>query len=97
MVADSQLVYILECSDQTFYTGYTVNLEKRLKLHNLGKGAKYTRGRTPCTVVYVETFTTKRLAMQREYAIKQLTRKEKIALIESRLKGVPNDQHSKEL
>lgn len=97
MDADSQFVYILKCSDQTFYTGYTINLEKRLKLHNLGKGAKYTRGRTPCEIVYVEEFLTKRLAMQREYAIKKLTRKEKIALIDSGLKGVPDDQHSKEL
>ena len=79
--------YILICSDNTLYTGWTNNLEKRLKDHNSGKGAKYTKSRLPVEVVYYETFDTKVEAMKREYAIKQLSRKEKLLLIEN---FVPN-------
>lgn len=74
-------VYILECSDKTYYTGWTSNLEKRVKTHNSRKGAKYTRGRTPVKLVYFEELESKSLAMKREYEIKQLSRKEKIKLI----------------
>lgn len=74
-------VYILSCNDRSLYTGYTNNLERRLKLHLEGKGAKYTRGRGPFQVVYVEHFETKEEAMKKEYAIKQLPRKEKWKLI----------------
>jgi len=70
-------VYILMCADGTYYTGYTTDVERRLKAHNTGKGAKYTRSRRPCTLVYTEEYPTKQEAMRREYAIKQLTRKEK--------------------
>lgn len=74
--------YILECSDGTYYTGWTNDLDKRLKAHNVGKsGAKYTRNRRPVTLVYYEEFQDKQEAMRREYAIKQLTRKEKEILI----------------
>ena len=70
--------YILKCSDGTYYTGWTNDLDKRLKAHNGGKsGAKYTRNRRPVTLVYYEEFQGKQEAMKREYAIKQLTRKEK--------------------
>ena len=70
--------YILKCSDGTYYTGWTNDLDKRLKAHNGGKsGAKYTRNRRPVTLVYYEEFQEKQEAMKREYAIKQLTRKEK--------------------
>ncbi len=75
------VVYILECSDGTLYTGWTNNLEKRLEDHNLGKGAKYTRGRLPVILKYHETFSTKTEAMKREYAIKKMNREEKIKLI----------------
>jgi len=75
-------VYILRCSDGTFYTGYTNNLEKRLKVHNSGKGAKYTRCRLPVELVYFEEYFTKSEAAKREYTIKQLTRQNKIKLIE---------------
>lgn len=73
--------YILECSDGTLYTGWTNNLEKRLKDHNEGRGAKYTKARRPVVLVYQETFETKEEAMRREYAIKQLSREEKKKLI----------------
>ena len=68
--------YILLCSDGTLYTGWTNNMEKRLRDHNSGKGAKYTKGRIPVELVYYETFPTKAEAMRREWEIKQLGRKE---------------------
>lgn len=74
--------YILECSDGTLYTGYTNNIEKRLRVHNSGKGAKYTRSRLPVRVVYFEEYETKQEAQRREYEIKQLTRAQKLELIE---------------
>ena len=74
--------YILECSDGSFYTGYTNDLERRVKVHNMGKGAKYTRARLPCRLVYYETFIFKSEAMKREYFIKhRMTRKDKVDLI----------------
>lgn len=75
--------YILKCSDGTYYTGWTNNLEKRLDAHNKGKGARYTRPRTPVTLAYYESFATKEEAMQREYQIKRLTRAQKELLIQS--------------
>lgn len=74
-------VYILKCSDNTLYTGYTNDLTNRLKAHNNGNGAKYTRGRLPVELVYFEQYETKSEAMKREYFIKQLTREEKMNLI----------------
>lgn len=76
--------YILKCKDNTFYTGWTNNLEKRLLAHNLGKGAKYTKSRRPVEIVYYESFETKEEAMKREYEIKQLTRKQKELLIKNK-------------
>ena len=73
--------YIVKCKDGTLYTGWTNNLEKRIKDHNDGNGAKYTKARLPVELVYYETFETKEEAMSREYAIKQLSRKEKDELI----------------
>lgn len=74
--------YIVRCSDGSYYTGWTNNLEKRMKEHNEGrKGAKYTRGRRPVVLVYSEEFDTPEAAMSREWHIKQLSRKEKEALI----------------
>ena len=73
--------YILRCKDGSFYTGWTNNLEKRIKDHNAGKGAKYTKSRCPVELVYYETFATKEEAMRREYAVKQLSRIKKIQLI----------------
>ncbi|AGF54100.1 MULTISPECIES: GIY-YIG nuclease family protein [Clostridium] len=74
-------VYIVECSDGTFYTGWTNNLDKRIEMHSNGTGAKYTRGRGPVKLVYNEQFEDKRDAMKREYEIKQMTRQEKMLLI----------------
>ena len=75
-------VYILKCNDNSLYTGWTNNLEKRIKMHSEGRGAKYTRGRLPIELVYFEEFEDKIDAMKREYKIKRLTRKEKLELIE---------------
>lgn len=74
-------VYILQCSDNTLYTGWTNDISQRLATHNAGRGAKYTRCRLPVTLVYCETQPSRSLAMQREAAIKKLTRKEKLQLI----------------
>lgn len=81
--------YILRCSDGTFYTGWTNDLEKRLKAHNEGKGAKYTKVRRPVTLEYFERFSSKEEAMKREYEIKHLTRKKKEKLIEERKEENP--------
>ena len=78
-------VYILKCSDNTLYTGWTTSLEKRIKAHNSGKGAKYTRVRLPVEIVYFEEFEDKKEAMKREYAIKQLSRQEKLKLIDRKM------------
>lgn len=75
--------YIVKCSDETLYTGWTNNLKKRLEAHNSGKGAKYTKNRRPVELMYFEEYDTKQEAMQREYAIKQLSRQKKLALIHS--------------
>ena len=69
--------YILKCNDGSFYTGWTNDIEKRVADHNEGRGAKYTRGRTPVELVYYETFQTKEEAMKREYAIKHLSKLQK--------------------
>jgi putative endonuclease len=74
-------VYLLRCGDNTFYCGYTNDLKKRVKAHNEGKGAKYTKKRLPVYLIYYEKFLTKSEAMKREYQIKQLSRKEKEELI----------------
>lgn len=74
-------VYILECADNTLYAGYTNDLDSRLKVHNQGKGAKYTRGRLPVKLVYSEIMENKSEALKREYQIKQMTRKQKEELI----------------
>lgn len=75
-------VYILKCSDNTLYTGYTNNLENRINTHNSKKGAKYTRGRTPVKLIYFEEYMDKSEALKREYRIKQLSREQKLKLCE---------------
>ena len=72
--------YMLRCKDNTYYTGYTNDLEKRVKAHNDGKGAKYTKGRGPVELIYYEEFEDKQSAMRREWEIKQLSRSEKECL-----------------
>lgn len=76
--------YMLKCKDNTYYTGYTNNLEKRLKSHNEGKGAKYTRGRGPVELIYYEEYEDKQTAMRREWEIKRLGRSGKEQLIQER-------------
>ena len=76
--------YILKCKAASLYTGWTNDLKKRITSHNAGKGAKYTKARRPVELVYYEEFQTREEAMKREYAIKQLSRKEKEALIKTR-------------
>ena len=75
--------YIVKCSDKTFYTGWTNDLEKRIEMHNSGKGAKYTKARLPVELVDYEAFDTKEEAMSREWHIKRLSRSEKQKLIEA--------------
>lgn len=82
-------VYLLRCADGTLYTGFTNDLARRLTAHNAGKGAKYTRGRRPVELVYWESFSNKSSALRREYAIKQLPRRQKLTLIQS---SVPSRQ-----
>ena len=74
-------VYILRCKDGTLYTGSTDDVERRLAVHNSGKGAKYTRSRRPVEVVYTEECESYSAALKREYAIKQLTRQQKLEMI----------------
>lgn len=74
-------VYVLECDDGTYYTGYTTDLERRVSEHDAGEGAKYTRGRTPVTLVYSERCGSRSAALAREYEIKQLRRSEKERLV----------------
>lgn len=75
-------LYILRCGDGTLYTGTTNDVEKRLAAHQSGKGAKYTKGRGPLTLVYREELADKSAALRREWEVKSLTRSEKLALIE---------------
>ena len=73
--------YIVQCKDGSLYTGWTNNLEKRIKAHNEGKGAKYTKARRPVKLIYYEEFSSKEEAMRREYEIKHMSRKEKETII----------------
>ena len=75
-------LYVLRCGDGTFYTGITTDVERRLEEHRQGRGAKYTRGRGPLELEYQEECGTHSEALKREYAVKQLTREEKIRLIQ---------------
>ena len=79
-------VYILLCSDGSFYTGYTKNVEERARLHACGKGARYTKMHKPKKVAYVETLDTRAQAMKREKAIKKLSHQEKLNLTRSQKK-----------
>ncbi len=76
-------VYILKCSDGSYYTGITNDLEKRLATHESGKGSKYVRAKLPFTLVHTEEFATKSEAARREFEVKKLTRTQKQTLIEN--------------
>ena len=79
---DKAYVYIVKCNDNTLYTGWTCNLEARIKVHNSGTGAKYTRGRLPVTLVYWEALNNRSEALSREAVIKKMSKRQKIKLIE---------------
>ena len=81
-------VYILRCKDDSLYTGWTNDLENRILMHNSGTGAKYTRGRGPCKLVYFETLETKNDALKRERYIKKLRREEKEKMVENFKKSI---------
>lgn len=81
--------YVLECGDGSYYAGYTNDLERRVRVHNEGKGAKYTRAKLPVRCIYNETHETQRAAMQAEYKFKQLTRANKERYIEK--EGLANE------
>lgn len=75
--------YILKCGDGSLYTGWTNDISARLEQHRSGKGAKYTRGRGPLELVYLEVYDTKSEAMSREARIKHFSRQEKLQLLQS--------------
>ncbi|WP_172373741.1 GIY-YIG nuclease family protein [Sporosarcina jiandibaonis] len=81
------LFYVLECKDGSYYAGYTNNLERRVHMHNEGKGAKYTRAKRPVRCIYFEKFESKSAAMRAEYQFKQLTRDAKERYIEREVAG----------
>lgn len=83
--SNSWMIYILKLSNGTYYTGITNNLERRLDQHSKGKGSKYVRANLPFTLKYLETSPNRSISSKREYEIKQMTRKQKEALIESPL------------
>ena len=76
-------VYLVRCADGSYYCGFTDDPERRTAVHNSGKGAKYTRSRRPCTLVYTEACNSRNEAMSREWHIKRLTHGEKEALVKS--------------
>ncbi|WP_229120677.1 GIY-YIG nuclease family protein [Halapricum desulfuricans] len=82
-MSDEHHVYVLRCADDTFYTGYTTDVERRVEEHQAGQGAKYTRGRTPVELLHVESYETRSEAMSREYEIKQLSRADKERLVDT--------------
>jgi len=98
MEKNKHTVYMLRCGDGTLYTGYTNHLSHRLQMHRTGKGAKYTRGRGPLTLVYEEFFSNKSDAMVREYEIKQYHRDKKCELIKQyeQKRGKDQDANTEE-
>ena len=83
-------VYILQCMDGSFYTGYTKDIDERTKQHQNGTGAKYTKSHRPQRVAYVELFGTRGAAMKREREIKKLSHQQKLALVISQDKVKPS-------
>ncbi|GAY78520.1 putative endonuclease containing a URI domain [Sporolactobacillus inulinus] len=88
-------VYILECADGSLYTGYAADVAKRFAMHCSGRGARYTRSHKPLRIVYQEELENKSAALRREWSIKQLTRQEKLALIQRSGHDVGAAQFSK--
>lgn len=88
--SDRFFVYIIQCNDGTLYTGYTKDVPRRVKQHNSGIASKYTRTRRPVKLVYAEEHSDTSTALKREYAIKQLTKEQKTALITAGRKRFKN-------
>jgi putative endonuclease len=84
-------VYVLRCADDSLYTGYTTDVERRVAEHDAGEGAKYTRGRTPVELVHVESFDSRSAAMSREYELKRLSRAAKERVVAGEAEGVDPD------
>ncbi|MBI5305415.1 MAG: GIY-YIG nuclease family protein [Chloroflexi bacterium] len=78
----SAYIYLLRCADGTLYTGWTFDVTRRVRAHQLGRGARYTRTRLPVELIYHERLPSRRAAMRREIAIKQMSRKRKLALVD---------------
>jgi len=81
------VLYLLRCGDGTLYTGITNRLDERLEAHRSGKGARYTRGRGPLTLLHVEPCKDRSAALRREHAVKKLERTQKLLLVGKKLKG----------
>ncbi|MEH7222907.1 GIY-YIG nuclease family protein [Bacillus sp. JJ1566] len=81
MEMNKHYFYVVECKDGTYYAGYTTDVDQRMKKHNEGKGAKYTRGRGPISLLFTQEFETKEEAMRAEYRFKRLKRPEKERLL----------------
>lgn len=79
----SWFLYIVECTDASYYTGITTDIDRRIEEHNSGKGAKYTQGRGPVSVVYTESFEDRSQASKREFEIKSLNKEQKTKLIQA--------------
>ena len=88
--------YIVRCRDGSLYTGWSNDLEKRIREHNEGRGAKYTKSRRPVALVYYEEYQTKEEAMRREYAIKKLRRREKEKLVAGKAEDLSGSRRDKE-
>lgn len=95
MEVNEHYFYVLCCKDGSLYAGYTNDLTRRIRLHNEGKGAKYTRGRGPVRLVYAKEFPSKSEALKAEYAFKQWPRRKKDAFLKRESEG--NDAAAKEL
>ena len=87
-------VYMVQCADKTYYTGWTTDVEKRCAAHNRGKGAKYTKTRLPVKVVYWTECSDRSEAMKREYSIKQLPRKSKMEMAKARRRVIKDLKNS---
>lgn len=88
-------VYLLRCADGTLYCGWTTDPESRVRAHNSGRGAKYTRSRLPVELVYTEAYENRHQALSREWQLKRLSRKEKLALINCSPAGSPDTVHKR--
>ena len=88
------VLYVLECKDGTLYTGITDNFQRRFEAHNAGKGAKYTRGRGPLVLRYIESCENHSHALKREIAVKKLTKEQKLELCRAFAKSLEHEKRS---